>query len=77
MEIVEGDVKMRFKLQLTQSKRVYIALIYPWSFEDNDFYLSFLDASNRNSPNLYFNKETIIYSYESKASFTQKGQFTC
>lgn len=68
---------MRFKLQLTQSKKVYISLIYPWSFEDNDFYMSFLEASNKNSPNIYFNKETIVYSYESNTEIIQKDQFTC
>lgn len=42
MEVVEGDVKMRFQLQLTQSKRTYVALVYPWSFEENELYLNSL-----------------------------------
>ena len=62
MEVVDGDVRMRLKVQLTQSKRTYIALIFPWSVEENDLYLNSLTALFSKSKDLYFNKETLVYS---------------
>ena len=62
MAVVAGDVRMRLKVQLTQSKRTYIALIFPWSVEENDLYLNSLTALFSKSKDLYFNKETLVYS---------------
>lgn len=65
MEVADGDVKMRFKLQLTQGARTYVALIYPWSFGENELYLDNLAHAFIRSKELYFNKETLVYSCES------------
>jgi hypothetical protein len=35
----EGDIHMRFSVNLKGRKKLFIALTYPWSVEENEQYL--------------------------------------
>ncbi len=51
-----NDVSFKMTLDLYGSKKFYIALCYPWSFEDNEKYI--IDLENRISKrkDIYYNR---------------------
>jgi len=53
-------------VDLHDSKKVEIALCYPWSVTENENYLNALEKSLKYRKDIYFNKEVLINSYQSK-----------
>ena len=53
-------------LELYGSRKFYIANCYPWSLNDDEKYFRDVEKSMSKRKDVYFNKETLILSPESK-----------
>jgi hypothetical protein len=48
-------------IDIYSSKKVYVAITYPWSVAENEEYLNKITADLTKREDIYFNKEILIY----------------
>ena len=64
-ETIDSVLRMKFSVKLRNSKRLEVALIYPWTVTENELFLNKLVEEAKTNKSIYINKETVVYSYGS------------
>ena len=74
-ETIDSVLRMKFSVKVRNSKRLEVALIYPWTVTENELFLNKLVEEAKTNKSIYINKETVVYSYESMQLSIQKDLF--